>query len=174
MWIVFQGTVIHLAASSERGWRLGPSLRTALRVFFPNLGIYVLAGLAVGLASILLVVPGFMVMCRYMVVLPAEVIERAGVSGALARSRNLTRGYRWRIFGLVLIFSVLSGVLGGVQFLIVRALGSSVPRLALSLLPPTVTTITSLVSALGTTAMYLELRRVKEGGTLDEIASVFE
>ena len=35
-------------------------------------------------------------------------------------------------------------------------------------------TVTGLVGPLGTTAIYLELRRVKEGGTLDEIASVFE
>ena len=114
-------------------------------------------------------------MCRWMVVIPVEVVERTGVSGALSRSRDLTRGCRWRIFGLGLIMYVILFVVGGGQLLLASAFaGSTTSIVALSLGTAVFGTITSLMVALGGTAIYLELRRVKEGGTLSEIASVFE
>ena len=173
--LIFQAMVVHLTTSGERGWALGPSLRTALRVFFPNLGLYALSHFAIGTASLLVLVPGFMLACRWMVAIPAEVAERVGVFGALARSRDLTRGCRWRIFGLMLILYAIVLVLFGGQFLLARALiGSGVSPLALSLVTVVVGPITGLSNTLGVTAIYLELRRVKEGGLLGEIASVFE
>ncbi|MFW8695946.1 hypothetical protein ACOI9Y_35795, partial [Mesorhizobium japonicum] len=43
---------------------------------------------------------------------PAVVAEKRGVFEAMQRSRDLTRGYRWHIFGLLVIYLVLSMIVG--------------------------------------------------------------
>lgn len=174
--LIFQGAVIHLAAMGTRGWAaLGPALRTAFRLFFPNLGIYLLTGLGIVAASFLVLIPGLILIVRWWVVLPVEVVERAGVLGSLRRSRDLTEGTRWRVFGLLLILFAVTAVLGGGQLLLGRAAaGSGVPLVALSLVTQAAAIVTSLLASLGSVATYLELRRVKEGGTAGELASVFD
>ena len=40
----------------------------------------------------------------WIVAAPAQVVERTGVFGAFSRSAELTRGHRWPIFGLLVIY----------------------------------------------------------------------
>src|SRR3546814_8344703 len=47
-----------------------------------------------------------MLFCMWAVVAPALVEERTGVFGAFGRSRELTKGARWKVFGLELILLV--------------------------------------------------------------------
>jgi len=62
------------------------------------------AGLASGLVTLLatlgLVIPGIVVYCGYSVVLQVAVLEPRGSSGALGRSWDLTKGYKWKALGL--------------------------------------------------------------------------
>ncbi len=41
------------------------------------------------------------------VAVPVCVIEKQGVIASLSRSRALTKGYRWQIFGLFLLVMVI-------------------------------------------------------------------
>src|SRR3546814_19979116 len=47
-----------------------------------------------------------MLFCMWAVVAPALVEERTGVFGAFGRRRELTKGARWKVFGLELILLV--------------------------------------------------------------------
>jgi hypothetical protein len=60
-----------------------------------------------------IVVAGWMYV-RLSLAAPALMLERQGVLAALSRSRRLVRGSWWRIFGINLLGSVLTGLLAGV------------------------------------------------------------
>ena len=173
--ILLQGAVVQIGLARRPGFDLGPPSRAAFRHFVPNLGIYVTKAILLVLGYALFIVPGVILTCRWLVALQAEVAEGTGVLGALRRSGELTKGYRWRILGLVLLGAAVALLLVATRFLLVRALiGTSMLRPALAVFPRLVSTLDALVFAVGATATYVELRRVKEGGTPGEIASVFD
>jgi hypothetical protein len=109
---------------------------------------------------------------------PAVVVERDGVFNALGRSRELTKGARWKILGLFLLLGVsywlLSIVLG---FVGLEAYGASDATTGLS--------VGNLVGSfvLGTIfnafwgtiqpSLYVELRHWKEGDSVEALARVF-
>ena len=77
-----------------RSFNLGEAFGIAFGRFFPVLGVAICFGLAVGFASILLLVPGLMVLSAFYVALPACVMERTGPIESLSRSGELTKGHR--------------------------------------------------------------------------------
>jgi hypothetical protein len=67
-----------------------------------------LMALVIGLGFLLMVIPGIILGVGLAVAIPAVVLETGrSASGALSRSWELTRGSRWRIFGLGLTLFVL-------------------------------------------------------------------
>ena len=96
-----------VTANEGRQATFGESLSTALRVFLPLIGLSILFGLGIMFGLILLIVPGIMLMVAWAVAVPALVVERCGVIDALRRSAELTKGSRWKIFGLFLIILVI-------------------------------------------------------------------
>lgn len=68
----------------------------------------ILAGLAIGIGLILLIVPGLFLLTIWCLIVPVIVLEGAGVGAAFTRSRELVRGNGMNVFGtLVLVFLVL-------------------------------------------------------------------
>jgi hypothetical protein len=64
--------------------------------------------MAVGLGFLLLLIPGVILAVGLALAIPAVVLEPGtSASGALSRSWELTRGARWRIFGLGITLLVL-------------------------------------------------------------------
>lgn len=110
-----------MAQMEGRPSNLGDNLAAGLRLFLPFIGLSILASLAITCGLILLVVPGVILACAWSVAVPALVEENTGVFGAFRRSAELTRGNRWRIFGLawayigiVLIVAIPIGILIGI------------------------------------------------------------
>ena len=67
-----------------------------------------LMAIAVGLGFLLLLIPGVILAVGLALAIPAVVLEpRTSASGALSRSWELTRGARWRLFGLGITLLVL-------------------------------------------------------------------
>jgi hypothetical protein len=65
------------------------------------------AGLAVGLALLLLIVPGLLLAARWSAAGPLIVLERQGPFAALETSNGLVRGRTWSVVGaLVVVFLV--------------------------------------------------------------------
>jgi hypothetical protein len=83
-----------------------------------------LAGIAIAVGFVLLVVPGLYLLTIWAVIAPVIVIERTGALEAFGRSRALVRGHGWTVFGIVVITSLLSAIASG----LLQAAFSFLPR----------------------------------------------
>ena len=72
-------------------------------------------GVATFILVILSVIPALLFLSAiFFVAMPALLFEKVGIFGALARSASLTKGHRWRLVGLTVIYYVLSFVASAV------------------------------------------------------------
>ncbi|MDT4972030.1 MAG: hypothetical protein QOG22_2173 [Pseudonocardiales bacterium] len=94
--------------------------------------IWALLGLAVAstvlqtLGLIVLAVPGIWLWGLWAVAVPAMVVERTTIRGALARSRQLVTGMWWRVWGIRALAYLLASLLGIVVSVPFLALASAV------------------------------------------------
>jgi hypothetical protein len=168
------GAVVHFNA---RRASLGDCLATGLRFFLPIFAIALLWGIGVILGLMLLVVPGLILMSVWAVVAPAEVVERTGVFGAFSRSAALTRDHRWSIFLLGLALWILTTVVSMVTLAvagIVSTAGWLSVGWAIGIAQSIINPIVSIITAVGVASLYFELRSVKEGIGVEELAAVFD
>lgn len=86
----------------------------------------ILAGIAIGIGLVLLLVPGLYLLTIWSMIVPALVIEGRPALAAFGRSREIVRGHGWPVFGLVVITFLVSIVVGA----IVAAIVSPVPGFA--------------------------------------------
>ena len=108
--LIATGATVFVVSESYLGRPI--SAREALRRSTPYIGRILVCSLlmafVVGLGFLFLVVPGVILGVGLALAIPAVVIEpRTSASAALSRSWELTRGARWRIFGLGLTLLVL-------------------------------------------------------------------
>ena len=174
--LVLQAGLVHGTVADLNGRRttLSASLAVGGRTFLPVLGISILLVLGVFVGYALLVVPGVFLMVIWIVVVPAEVIERRGVFASFGRSRDLTRGHRWRVLGLLLIYFVLWVVIATVSTAIQAGIdGPEGQGLAGLVVFPLLTALSAMVAAVGAAATYVELRQAKEGVGAEDLAAVF-
>jgi hypothetical protein len=170
---ISQAAVLYGAFDDMRGRpvNLVESLRIGLRRFFPLLGVVILLVIFVLLAAIALVFPAFIVMTMLFVSIPACVVERLGPIKSMGRSAQLTKGYRWKIFGLVfatiIVALIKQSVLGGLA----RVTGGSTLAIIVLLLW---STVWNAFQAILTVVTYHDLRVAKEGVDTDQIAAVFD
>ncbi|UCI06026.1 hypothetical protein [Mesorhizobium sp. B1-1-8] len=142
---------------------------TALAFLLPAIGISFLLALGVLFGFVLLVVPGLLLLARWFVAIPVLIQERRGVLGSLARSRDLTAGSRWPVVAVWLVV-----------FLATLAINLSLKRLLFAFGSPSgffVSTILAaaefVVGSVVPAVSYVELRRVKEGTSVEELAEIF-
>jgi len=68
----------------------------------------ILAGVAITIGLILLIVPGLFLITIWAVIVPVIIIERSGALASFGRSRQLVRGRGWHVFGtLVLVYIIM-------------------------------------------------------------------
>ena len=178
---VVQGMVVKASVSSFNGkvLGLGEAFQAGVRLFLPLFGMGIVVGLGTGLGFLLLIVPGVILSVMWSASTGALVVEKRGVFESLQRSRDLTRGYRWQIFGLAVIYVIASMLIGMLVGGIGAATGGSFTNgssnLGINLATTTVSNIlSSVVGAAGAAALYFELRSAKEGVGPEELASVFD
>src|SRR5690348_13132389 len=92
-------------AMQGRRFRVAESLGKGLARFVPVLGTTLLSTLITGLGSVL-IVPGLIAMSMLYVALPVCVVERLGPVDSLSRSADLTKGHRWKVFGLAILLLI--------------------------------------------------------------------
>jgi hypothetical protein len=76
----------------------------------------ILAGIAIALGLILVIVPGLYLITIWAVIVPVIVIERSGTLESFGRSQQLVRGRAWHVFGtlvLVWIITILVSIILG-------------------------------------------------------------
>lgn len=107
--------LFELAPSMVAGER--PGVREMLKAgksrFLWLLLVSITVSLAIGTASVFLLIPGLWVWARLRVAHVATVVERAPIDRAFVRSWNLTRGAFWRTFGFAIVLSLMAIVLEG-------------------------------------------------------------
>lgn len=148
------------------------------RVFLPLIGVGLIFGFAISLGFVLLIVPGIIIMLMWSVAAPAVVVERDGVFRALRRSQELTKGFRWKIFGLFLILLVIYALLFTVLGVIgLSSLRTSVATTGFTVINFIASLITSvLVNLLWGTiqpSLYVELRRANVGDSVESLEEIF-
>ncbi len=177
---LLQATVIHatVAYLNQKPASVVNCLATGLSSLLQLVLIAVLMFLALIAGMMLLVIPGIILAIMWFVAVPACVVERTGVIGAFRRSRELTRGHRWVIFGLYVVFLIFSigfavalQTPSTVEDAFSAAYNPSVMQIAISVI---VTTITSTVGSTLVASIYYELRQIKEGIGPEALASVFD
>jgi len=140
-----------------------PSARLALvegfEAFQPIFFAVLLAAAGIALGLLLFIVPGIYVAVRWFFVPQAVIIE--GVSGpqALGRSMEVTDGFWWRTFAIVLGANVLAAIPGLALAAPLAALAESSGRAVWSLAGTIATEmVTTPFVALVATFLYYDLR----------------
>ena len=153
--------------------RFGYYLKTLATTILPLLLLSLVVLLLLIPAALALLIPALWVNAVFIAVIPSVVTERTGY-GALQRSIDLTRSYRWPIVGAIL--------LGGIFSQIMDIVGEKLSDIALThgnaLLEAVVYVA---ISGLGyaflgilTALTYVRLREIKEGIGVEQIAAVFD
>jgi hypothetical protein len=87
---------------------IGETVSAATPYIWPVAAASILAGIAITIGLILLIVPGLWLITIWALIIPVIVIERSGALEAFGRSRQLVRGHGWHVFGtLVLVFVIM-------------------------------------------------------------------
>lgn len=141
-----------------------PAVQAALPRL-PNVILTTLAFLSlVLLGFVALILPGIVILLMLCVALPACILEDLSPIAALKRSRELTRGNRWRLLGLVLLNGlILIGV--GVVVSLPLGLASTLPGPAggvFSIISSAVEGFVGVFIAVLYTHAFLDLRRLHE------------
>jgi hypothetical protein len=137
---------------SETVGRVWPRIWTVV-------GAAVLAGLAIGIGFILLIVPGLYLITIWSVIIPAVVLEKRGVMESFGRSRELVRGYGWTVFGVILVTFVIELVAGIVLSLVLHALPGEISRYLANVIS---NTLFAPFIAATLTCMYFRLKTLHE------------
>lgn len=82
------------------------------------IGAGVLAGIAIVIGFIFLIVPGLFLLTIWSMVIPVIVLERRSVGESFGRSWEVVRGNAWSVFGLILVTFLLIFVAGAVVRLV--------------------------------------------------------
>ncbi|RWP27402.1 hypothetical protein [Mesorhizobium sp.] len=202
--LLFQSSLVRATIEDLNGKRpaIGDCIQIALRCMFPTLGmglvvfltmilalvvtmfvagmlIPVFGNIIVFIAFIALVVPGIMLFLGISVSVPVLIQERLGVFGSMSRSRVLTKGSRWSLFGLLLVLFLAAiaiqmafALLFGFTFAITGSL-STVGLVVGAIGGALVSTVVSTLMSVAIAVSYVELRHVREGTSVDELAEIF-
>ena len=164
--VVVFATFQDLRGAQVDAWE---SFRIGLARVIPVIIVSILMGIIVGVGIILLLVPGLIALAGFSVALPACVVERDGPIASLSRSFELTRGHWWPILGVAVSLVVIN-------LIVSAAIRAALPSLGL---PVTIVTwvwsvfFTSYNSVYAAN-LYHDLRAVKDGIGIEQIASVFD
>jgi hypothetical protein len=195
-----QATVFYGAFQDmrRRPFGLADGLQVGLDRFFPLLGLGLVAGLAIvgpgiaaGILSLsplkyaspLIFIPVIMLFLMWSVSTPVCVVERLGAFGSLARSRELTKGHRWKILGLLLVTIIPGVIIAAIVraalglprgAVVVLTLGAGGPGVMLQILSLIWDAIWTAFLSILIVVIYHDLRVAKEGVDTEQIAAVFE
>jgi len=98
---------------------IGETVKAATPYLWAVIGASILASIAITIGLILIIVPGLILITIWAVIIPAIVIEGAGVFAAFGRSRELVRGHGWHVFGtlvLLWIIQIVANIILGLIF----------------------------------------------------------
>jgi len=154
-----------------RDFPIGESLRKGLSRIFPIFGMLIVEGLALLVGFMLLFIPGYMLFVAWYAALPVLVVERLGPIASLRRSAELTKGHRWKIFGIIFVMGIVAGIIGAVINAVALMFHEhAVHTIVQYLFQALLIAFESVVGVV----LYHDLRAAKEGINTERIAAVFD
>ena len=122
---VLQATLVK-AVQDVRDGHADLSIRQTVNEALPFLasvaGASILAGIAITIGLLLIIVPGLFLITIWAVIVPVIIIERSGALASFGRSRELVRGHGWHVFGTLVLVYIIMLVVNIVLGLIFSAL----------------------------------------------------
>lgn len=167
--LIAVGLVVNVCAATVLGFGLGALALSA----YGGSPAGALVGLLVSLGCTVLV---FWIQVTFSVAAPAVVLENIGTGAALGRSRRLTRGFRFRIFLLmVAIGLVFFGIAAGIGVLTEAnpALDEG-ERMAQWAVRTIASMLYSMLFCVTIVVVYFDLRVRKDGFDLDNLAELVD
>lgn len=163
---------------SGAGVSLGRAIGAGFIFLLPLLGLGILMWLGIALGLVVLIVPGLILAVRWLIAPAVLVVEGEGILAAMGRGAELSANHRWAIFGLCVLYFVAYYVLL-VTLSIVTRVDALDPIIGARDYVPlagqiVLQAVVSVFGAVGSAAIYFELRRTKEGVNTSELASVFD
>ncbi len=162
----------------DRSGSIATYFARALSAIIPITILAIASGILMVIGFIFLVVPGLWIYAVFYVFAAVAVIERAGF-GSLGRSAELTKEYRWPIVGLVLVVGIIASIIQNIAEYMMPVLTSAFGGETLGWIIAII--VSSAIGAIGyglggisVALTYARLREIKEGVSVDEIASVFD
>jgi hypothetical protein len=170
-----QAAIIYGTFQDLRGQKasIGDCIARGLSSILPVIIGSILLSLGIMIGSLLLIVPGIILALMWWVYVPSIVVEGKGIIEAFGRSRELTRGRRWHLLGLVIVLLILMFVVGFIaQFvvMIIAAQGGMTATIIEYVFNALLTAFTAVLVAVA----YYYLRAEKEGVDVNEIARIFD
>jgi len=167
-----QAVILYAAFQDMRGRpvNLGEALGVALGRLLPIIGVALCVGFGVFFASLLLLVPGLILMTMWYVATPVCVVEQTGPFASMRRSSELTKGHRWKIFGMILLVVIGGGIVSAIVLAVLANVGSVLEILGSLIWNG----VWGAFYAIFVIVTYHDLRVAKEGVDVHQIASVFD
>lgn len=184
--VILQGVLIFGAIEdfNHRKASFGECMAIAMKYFFPLLGLGILIIIGIMFGYLLLIVPGVILTLGWSIAAPVLIVEKKGITESISRSWELTNGYKGWIFLLMIIYIVISAVIGGIFGVLIGVAGD--PTMILleggsptffainAVFSGISQAITTMISATGVAAIYYEIRQIKEGIGAESLADVFD
>jgi hypothetical protein len=158
----FQGMVVEAARDILDGRRdhsVGSLVRAAVPVIGPLVVAGILAGIAIGIGLLLLIVPGLFLLTIWAVLAPVIVVERKDAMSSFGRSRELVRGHGWQVFGVIVILFLLQFLVTGVIQALANSVADSV--VGYSVADLVVRLLVAPLSALAAAVLFFELKNIR-------------
>ena len=159
--VFYQGMVVNLVADVQDGRRdhsLGELFKSVGPVVLPLIGLAIVAGIAIAIGFVLIIIPGLILLTWWAVAAPVMVVEHPGVFRALGRSRDLVRGDGWNVFGIIVLVVLINLAINLVAAIIAAPLSDA----AGAVVSWIGTTLAAPILALASAVLYFALRAAKE------------
>ena len=131
------------------------------------IGVAVVCGVAIGVGTVLFIVPGILLWLILLPAGPAAAMERSSVGDSIRRAAALTKGFKGRLFGISCLSSLISGAISfGASSILGQVISNSDPIRHLYLTQIISVIVGALItswSASVTAMLYIDIRMRREG-----------
>ena len=168
--VFYGGMVVNLVRDVQDGRRdhsTGELFRSVTPVLLPLLGLAIVAGIGIAIGFVVIIIPGLILLTIWSVAAPIMVVEQPGVFAALARSRDLVRGYGWPVFGTIVLAALIDLAVNIVAAIVASGLSDA----GTAVVNWIAATLTAPIFALTSAVLYLALLAVKEHAVPTEPAA---
>ncbi|WP_026942390.1 YjgN family protein [Hellea balneolensis] len=158
----------------------------SLKLTIPILFIVVLYFIASYIGMIFLIVPGVIISVGWAIIGPSYLHEETSLFGSFGRSWELTRGYKWWVWLATIVMGIIMMIVFSLAAVLLSVTAYSgvtetdissaftVTAFLMGLLMSLSMYLALALYASFTTALYTELRELKEGPLAEEMSAVFD